>query len=107
MFNPSGTLLYLSNGDHDTPGYVHVFSVDDETNTATLQARSENGYGPFNFENRTKLLGDEAEGLDWLDVRGLNVPGIPDGQLHLVMVDNGFRTDDLYVKHYSGLDVLG
>jgi hypothetical protein len=107
VFNPSGTLLYTSNRSDKTPGYVHVFSIDDETNTATLQARSENGYFPFNFATNPGFpTYDEAEGLDWLDVRGLNVPHIPDGQLHLVMVDNDLFQDDLYLKHYSGLTDL-
>jgi hypothetical protein len=111
VFNSSGTLLYISTGACDSHGYVRVFAIDDETSVATLQAQSENGYYPFNFETHPDNIciagkcvctGDEAEGLDWLDVRGLNVPGIPDGQLHLVMVENDIASDDLYIKHYSG-----
>jgi hypothetical protein len=88
------------------PGYVYVFAIEDETNTARLQARSENGYGPFNFENHPdttfgRCSQDEGEGLDWLDVRGLNIPGIPDGHLHLIMIDNDAGTDNVYLKHYS------
>lgn len=82
---------------------MRVFAIEDATDTAILQARSENGYGPFNFETHIRRfrLGDETEGLDWLDVRGLKLPGIPDGQLHLVMIDNDIQQDDLYLKHYS------
>ena len=96
VFDPDGK-LYISTG-YDSNYYVRVFAIEDATNTAILQARSENGYGPFNFEahfreecyytpvySRCFHLGDETEGLDWLDVRGLNIPGIPDGQLHLVI----------------------
>lgn len=102
VFNPEGTLLYISTGYTDSNGYVHVFAIEDATNTGMLQARSENGYGPFNFQTRRGKLGDEAEGLDWIDVRGLNIPGIPDGQLHLVMIDNDWpSSDELYLKHYS------
>ena len=100
VFNPEGTLLYTSNGYIDTNGYVHVFAIDDATNSANLQARSENGYGFFNFETHP-ATDDEAEGLDWLDVRGRQIPGIPDGQLHLVMIDNDPFQDDLYLKHYA------
>lgn len=108
VFDPDGK-LYISTG-YDSNYYVHVFVIEDATDTAVLQARSEHGYGPFNFEASYRQecyvvhcihLGDEAEGLDWLDVRGLNVPGIPDGQLHLVMIDNDKDQDDLYLKHYS------
>jgi hypothetical protein len=102
VFNPEGTLLYISTGSCGD-GYVYVYAIDDATNTAQLQARSENGYGPFNFETHDRSFGDcdEAEGLDWLDTRGLNIPGIPEGQLHLVMVDVDLGTDQVYVKHYS------
>lgn len=104
VFNPEGTLLYISTGSCGD-GYVYVYALDDATTTAQLQARSENGYGPFNFETHDRNLGDcdEAEGLDWLDVRGLNIPGIPDGQLHLVMVDVDAFQDQVYVKHYSSM----
>jgi hypothetical protein len=119
VFNSSGTLLYISTGSCSSHGYIRVFSVDDERSVATLQAQSENGYYPFNFETHPDTTagfcsGDEAEGLDWLDVRGLNVPGVPDGQLHLVMVNNGIVScsffggcifgdfDTVYFKHYSG-----
>jgi hypothetical protein len=50
VFNSSGTLLYISTGSCSSHGYLRVFSIDDETNVATLQAQSENGYFPFNFE---------------------------------------------------------
>jgi hypothetical protein len=112
VFDPDGK-LYISTG-YDSHYYVRVFAIEDTTDTAILQARSENGYGPFNFEahfregcvdtpvyRRCFHLGDETEGLDWLDVRGLNIPSIPDGQLHLVMIDNDIDQDDLYLKHYS------
>ncbi len=91
---------------------MHVFAIEDHTNKAILQARSENSYGLFNFETHPEIScfdfykcvssRDETEGLDWLDVRGLNIPGIPDGQLHLVMIDNDlYDSDNLYLKHYS------
>jgi hypothetical protein len=115
VFNPEGTLLYTSHGWCDSNGYVHVFAIEDATDTARLQARSENGYGPFKFETDPEMAcvgflwwedcvcaGSETEGLDWLDVRGLGIPGIPDGQLHLITIDNDLTEDDnLYIKHYS------
>jgi hypothetical protein len=120
VFNPDGTLLYTSSGPCDSHGYVHVFAVGDTTDkraplTARLQARSENGYGPFDFEThpeetcftfppfyqRCFCSRDEGEGLDWLDVRGLNAPWIPDSQLHVIMNDNDADTDNVYLKHYS------
>jgi hypothetical protein len=110
VFNPEGTLLYTSTGYCTSFGYIDVFAIEDATNTARLQASSEQGYGPFNFETVPApefpifggCQGDEAEGLDWLDVQGLNIPGIPDGQLHVIVVDNKlFTSDKVYLKHYS------
>ena len=111
VFNPEGTLFYTTNGWCDSFGYIDVFFIDGDT--GTLQASSENGYGPFNFETHPRMQdytpwhsacgGDEAEGVDFLDVRGRGIHGIPDGQLHVIMIKNGTWGDDdnLYFKHYS------
>jgi len=124
VFNPEGSLLYVSTGPCDSAGYIYVFAIDAKTNTARLQARSGNAYGVFDFENhpdttfdprdfKDHCSGDEGEGLDWVDVRGRNVYNIPEGQLHLVMAVNPNgdpRSDNfifgdtpytVYVKHYS------
>lgn len=106
VFDPDGDLLYLTTGPCREHGYVYVFALDDATNTAKLQARSENGYGPLNFKtNPNTLFGrcseDEGEGLDWLDARGIGIPGIPDGQLHLMMIDNDLYRDKVSLKHYA------
>jgi hypothetical protein len=109
VFNPEGTLLHLSSGYCDTFGFIDVFFIDG--GTGILQASSENGYGLFNFETHPAPLtpvgglcqGEEAEGIDFLDVRGLGLPGIPDGQLHVILIRNSlFEDDDLYFKHYEG-----
>ena len=110
VFNHDGTLLYLSSGYCDTFGYIDVFFI--EGNTGILQASSENRYGPFNFETHPApqfctpfgcfCQGEEAEGIDFLDVRGLGIPGIPDGQLHAILISNDlFEDDDVYLKHYK------
>jgi hypothetical protein len=113
VFNPEGSLLYVSTGPCDSAGYIYVFAIDAKTGTARLQARSGNAYGVFDFENHPDetyfstyggCSGDEGEGIDWVDVRGRNVYGIPEGQLHLVMAVNKTtfdRTYKVYVKHYS------
>jgi hypothetical protein len=105
VFNEQGTLLYVMLGACDTHGYIYVFAIDDATNIGILQARSENGYGPFDFETHpTTILNwctqDEAEGLDWLDTR-THSETTPDGQLHAVKIDNDLYTDKVTVAHYS------
>jgi hypothetical protein len=115
VFNPEGSLLYVSTGPCDSAGYIYVFAIDAKTSTARLQARSGNAYGVFDFENHPDMTfgncsGDEGEGIDWVDVRGRNVYNIPEGQLHLVMTvnpnadptsPNFVDTYTVYVKHYS------
>src|SRR5262249_7047292 len=51
VFNPEGSLLYVSTGPCDSAGYIYVFAIDVKKNTARLQARSGNAYGVFDFEN--------------------------------------------------------
>src|SRR5262249_25794990 len=110
VFNHDGTLLYVSSGYCDTFGFIDVFFI--EGDIGILQASSENRYGPFNFETHPApqfctpfgcaCQGEEAEGIDFLDVRGLGIPGIPDGQLHAILLSNDLlEDDDVYLKHYK------
>jgi hypothetical protein len=110
VFNPEGTILYFASGACAGLGYIYAFAIVD--GKAILQARSANGYGPFNYEMRPKsslclfgecvCRGDETEGLDWLDVSGRGVPGVPEGKLHLVVVNNKVLTrDGVHIKHYG------
>jgi hypothetical protein len=83
VFSPNGQLFYQSNGYGCELGgdgaRIRAFYIDTDSffPTGTLQARSENGYGPFDFENHpatsihsgSHCPGDEPEGIDYLDVR--------------------------------------
>jgi hypothetical protein len=103
VFNSSGTLLYLVNGycDRDE-GSIHIFFQDEETTYGTLQARSENGFGPFNFEHHGGVICDEEpEGIDFFDTTGRGIPHVPDSQLHVLLLRNELGDDDIYLKHYS------
>jgi len=107
VFNPEGTLFYQVNGYCDAVGgdvsRIRVFDLV----TGTLQARSENGYGPFNFENHPNWEScgngsEEPEGIDFFDVAGRDIPGIPSGQLHVFLLSNDWWSpDDVYLKHYE------
>lgn len=103
VFNPERSLFYQVNGlDSDIGGdgaRIRVFDM-----SGTLQARSSNGAGPFRFENHAGggCKGrQEPEGLDFFDVTDDGIPGIPDGQLHAFLVNEGCDHDDVWMKHYS------
>jgi hypothetical protein len=107
VFNPTGTLLYLVNGYcHTDDGSIRVFNLDEPTGTTsgvgTLQAESENGFGPFNFEHHGGLVCDEEpEGIDFFDTTGRGLSHIPDSQLHVLLLRNALGADGVYIKHYS------
>ncbi len=114
VFNDTGTLLYTSNGYCDTPCYLQIFFISGATGSdgqrGIRQAVSSNpNYdgqnGPFAFEqiSRSQILGvcigQEAEGVDYFDVAGRNIPGVPSGLLHAMLYDN--TTHGFFIKHYS------
>ena len=46
--------------------------------------------------------GMEMEGITLYDVRGENIPDVPDGQIHYVILDNDWPSaDEIYLKHIS------
>jgi hypothetical protein len=114
-FSPDGRLLYLLTGYCDIPAYLSVYFMDTcgaTGDTAAIpQARSSNGYGPFDFEKHsgdgctsacTCLLSraQEPEGLDYFDTRGKSIPGVT-GQVHGILISNDLETDHVWLKHYS------
>lgn len=113
VFNSDGTIMYIASGFCDSVGYVHAVYFDRNAYKGILQASSSNGGdAPFNYETEPEELicafgecactSDEAEGIDWIDVEGKGVPGVPAGKLHVVLIDNDlFSKDNLYLKHYG------
>jgi hypothetical protein len=121
-FSEDGTLLYISNGLHDTgDGFgIHAFEVRLAGSDASCGsapgdcvamrvAKSTNGSGPFNYEYHPGWsLYQEPEGLTYwdLDALPLDLPGETDhglalgGQLHAIMLDNDYFGDEVYLKHY-------
>ena len=106
-FNPDGTLFYAVNGYCDNYGALRVFGVSGNTWVLQAEAVAEDPRWPFKFEQhpQTQLLGyctgQEPEGLDFFDVVGRGIPGIPDGQLHALLLDNNAFEDAVWLKHYS------
>lgn len=111
VFNSDGSIMYIASGFCDTVGYVHAFHI--EGDKGVLQASTSNGGdAPFNYKTEPDDLvcvfgecactSDEAEGIDWIDVAGKGVPGVPSGKLHVVLIDNDLLSkDNLFLKHYG------
>jgi HYR domain len=119
-FSDDGQLFYFANGfigDAGPSWGLHVFRNRPGTAaecapspTCTIARRverSHNGSGGFAFEFDSDCDDldptdncEEAEGLTFWDLdadpRAPNVGG----QLHAILLDNDFFTDDVYVKHY-------
>jgi hypothetical protein len=95
--------LYLSCGYVDDPHPswgIHLFDLRKQRRIV----RSTNGAGSFNYEFHT---GDdeEPEGLTYWNLDGRKVPGI-EGQLHAILLDNDtWSSDDVYLKHYRVQDL--
>jgi hypothetical protein len=108
VFSPSGELFVLSTGygtENSDPVLdgIHVFDASGDGTSWRRIAHSTNGYGLFNFQwdpEWPKL--EEPEGMTWLDLDDLSVPGMA-GQLHILMLDNDTPgdPDDIYFKHYT------
>lgn len=109
-FTPTGELLYMVTGmsdpDHDEGDPlpeeegIHVFDTADWTRIqhSTLCGGCFNFcYYPYGIDS------EEPEGLTIWDLDGRGVPGIT-GQLHVILLDNdAYDCDDIYLKHYHGI----
>lgn len=98
--SPGGNLFYLvagyAEGSHASWG-IHVFDL----RTGRRIRRSQNGEGPFNYEfHPGGLKYEEPEGMTIWDLDDGRAPGIA-GKLHVLMLDNDPRQDDIYLKHYT------
>ncbi|PCC74108.1 Beta/Gamma crystallin [Nannocystis exedens] len=94
-------VLFLTNSKPGGSGAgLRAFDLE----TGTLLARAGSNYGPFDFElnDADSSLGDEAEGIDFLGISPASgVPGIPEGALHVLMVNVDIDRDNAFLKHYS------
>jgi hypothetical protein len=104
--SPSGQLLYLVAGyfgDLDSSWGIHVFDLS----TQRRVQRSTNGSGHFNYEFHPTCSFptyncEEPEGITIWDLDDGRAPGIR-GQLHVLLLRNEyFSDDDVYLKHYTG-----
>jgi hypothetical protein len=121
----NATLFYMLNGqgDGDCPGCgIHAFDLTHATAggscgatdgdcVARRLAHSTNGSGAFNFEFHPGWSRyEEPEGLTWWDLSAPGAPVVPgvtssglrvdQTQLHAILLDNDYFTDDVYLKHY-------
>lgn len=106
-FTPTGELFYMVTGkpnpDDDDPHPdeegIHVF----DTRTWRRIKHSTRGYGVFNFYyDPYGASSEEPEGITIWDLDGAGAPGIS-GQVHVLVLDNdAYDYDDVYIKHYRG-----
>lgn len=101
--SPSGNLLYLVagyyKGSHQSWG-IHAFDLL----TGRRILRSQSGLGPFNYEfHPGGPKYEEPQGMTIWDLDDGHAPGIA-GKLHVLMLDNDPRQDDIYLKHYTDKD---
>lgn len=117
VFDTSGEVFYLANSDRGlckNPGMspFPLFGYDGHgiwafrKGTGDLIGESSNGYGPFRFTTTESPIFDENEeeqGLDYLPTNPSITPGIS-GQLHAMLLNNDvFESDNIYIKHYKQL----
>jgi hypothetical protein len=102
VFSPWGD-LYIVNGAYDVSpseqrGGIHVF----DGGTRRLLADSQLESNPFKFEYHPCWdRYEEPEGVDWWN-RDNQSPVSPyiAGQLHVVLLDNDWPSDNFYFMHY-------
>ncbi len=111
VFDDRGERLYLVNGGCCASGgdghRIRVFRIDDGK-AAPMLARSDPRTGPFAFRSQPAPLvfgccvGEEPEGIDFFDTTGRRLPGVPDSQLHVLLLHNRlFQPDRIGIKHYG------
>jgi hypothetical protein len=100
-YSPDQQAFYLSVGADEyltEPGASeYVYAFDPNGSQYGRSSRSGDSWGPFPYVSGNH----EGEGIDYFDVAGKNIPNIPSGQLHVILlnVDNG--QDNVWIKHYD------
>ena len=106
-FTPSGELFYMVTGicdpdekdPHPDEEGIHVF----DTRTWQRIKHSTRCSGYFNYcYDPYGIESEEPEGITIWDLDGAGAPGIS-GQVHVMLLDNdAYDYDDVYIKHYRG-----
>lgn len=103
-FSPDGSHLFLVNGkDSDfnpRDGGIWVFRGT-PLQFVTKSTHTPNS-GSFFYEFHPGWdKYEEPEGLTFWDLDGRGAPGLPGGQLHVILLDNDVTSgDEIYIKHY-------
>jgi hypothetical protein len=101
-YSPDQQALYISVGAHTINPFTsgvseYVYAFDPNGAQYGRSSRSGDWWGPFPY-----VSGDhEGEGIDFFDVAGKNIPGVPSGQLHVVLLNPDARQDNVWIKHYD------
>lgn len=102
-FSPDGSHLFLINGKasdfNAKDGGIWVFrgapfqfitKSTDQSNAGSFIYEFHPGWSKY----------EEPEGLTFWDLDGGQAPGLPGGQLHVILLDNDSGGDEIYIKHY-------
>jgi len=102
-FSEDGRLLFMSVGDgsgDEAKKRIHVLKRQNMTSWSLYFSSDygKNG-GPFLFESNRE---EEPEGLSWFDMNNVPNyhPGMPRGELHVILLNNDAGKDNVYIKHY-------
>ncbi|TKB69809.1 MAG: hypothetical protein E8D45_13580 [Nitrospira sp.] len=102
-FSPDGSHLFLINGKasdfNAKDGGIWVFrgapfqfvtKSTDQSNAGSFIYEFHPGWSKY----------EEPEGLTFWELDGGQAPGLPGGQLHVILLDNDSRGDEIFIKHY-------
>lgn len=102
-FSPDGSHLFLVNGkssDFDQKdGGIWVFRGTQFQFVIKSTHTSNSGSFFYEFHPGYSKY-EEPEGITFWDLDGRGAPGLPGGQLHVILLDNDAGGDEFYIKHY-------
>ena len=103
-FSPDGSHLFIVNGKDSgfspRDGGIWVFRGTPLQYVTKSTEKSNSGSFFFEFHPGWSKY-EEPEGITFWDLDGRQAPGIPGGQLHVILLDNDVTSgDEIYIKHY-------
>jgi len=105
-FSPDGSYLFLTNGSRGVSTQdsgIWVFRADPMQFVTKSTALPNSGSFFYEFHPGHPVLTkwQEPEGITFWDLDGRQAPGLPGGQLHVILLDNNWPSaDEVFIKHY-------
>jgi hypothetical protein len=102
-FSPDGSHFFLINGKSSDfnarDGGIWVFRGTPFQFVSKSTDQSNAGSFIYEFHPGWSKY-EEPEGLTFWDLDTGQAPGLPGGQLHVILLDNDASGDEIYIKHY-------